>query len=150
MRIATGIDLTDIAPFARLLDRHGGRFLDRVYTPREQERCGQDVTLLACLFAAKEAVAKVLGTGLNYLAPTGVDLREMEIIADGPRGPAWVRLHGAARTRADALELREWSVSLAHSRTYALAMAIAWSGIGEAERASPSQETSCSTQWCAA
>ncbi|MGQ9928050.1 MAG: holo-ACP synthase [Chloroflexaceae bacterium] len=150
MHIATGIDLTDIAPFARLLDRHGGRFLDCVYTPREQERCGQDVRLLACLFAAKEAVAKVLGTGLNYLATSGVDLREMEIIADSLRGLARVHLYGAARRRADELELREWSVSLAHSRTYALAMAIAWSGIEESGRARPSQDTSCSTRWCAA
>ncbi|MFQ3661253.1 MAG: holo-ACP synthase [Chloroflexaceae bacterium] len=128
MTLATGIDLTDIAPFARLLDRHGGGFLDRIYTRREQERCDRDVALLACLFAAKEAVAKVLGTGLNYLAATGVDLRDMEIVADGTRGPASVCLYGAARTRAEELRLREWSVSFAHSRTYALAMVIAWSG----------------------
>ncbi len=140
MPIATGIDLTDIAPFARLLDRHGGRFLDRVYTLREQERCGRNVTWLACIFAAKEAVAKVLGTGLNYLAATGVDLREMELIADDLREPARVCLYGAARVRADELELREWSVSLAHSRTYALAMVIAWPGIGGVERPQPSQK----------
>ncbi len=130
MTLATGIDLTDIAPFARLLDRHGGRFLERIYTWRERECCGQDAALLACLFAAKEAVAKVLGTGLNYLAETGVDLREMEIVADSMRGPAGVCLYGAARTRAEELHLREWSVSFAHSRTYALAMVIAWSGTG--------------------
>ena len=148
--LRTGVDIIEIERVRAAIDAHGERFLRRVYTEAELACCGDRVESLAARFAAKEAVAKVLGTGLNYLAPTGVDLREMEIIADGPRGPAWVRLYGAARTRADELELREWSVSLAHSRTYALAMAIAWSGIGEAERASPSQETSCSTRWCAA
>ncbi|MCX7789177.1 MAG: holo-ACP synthase [Chloroflexaceae bacterium] len=144
MPISTGIDLTDIAPFARLLDRHGGRFLDRIYTRREQERCGQDAALLACLFAAKEAVAKVLGTGLNYLAASGVDLREMEIIADGPRGPAQLCLYGAAQLRADELELREWSVSFAHSRTYALAMVIGWPGPGRGREGAARPERSSS------
>ncbi|MCS6880177.1 MAG: 4'-phosphopantetheinyl transferase superfamily protein [Oscillochloridaceae bacterium] len=139
MSITMGIDLTDIAPFARLLDRHGARFLDRIYTPREQKQCGREAALLACLFAAKEAVAKVLGTGLNYLAATGVDLREMEIIAAGPRGPSQVWLHGAARIRAAELALHEWSVSFAHSRTYALAMVIAWPGAGGFRRSQNSQ-----------
>lgn len=140
MSIAMGIDLTDIAPFTRLLDRHGERFLDRIYTPREQAQCGQEAALLACLFAAKEAVAKALGTGLNYLSATGVDLREMEIIATGPRGQAAVRLHGAARIRADELGLHAWSVSFAHSRTCALAMVIAWPGAGEVGRSQNSQD----------
>lgn len=123
--IATGIDLTEIAPFTRLLDRHGDRFLERIYSRREQQLCGGCAVKLACLFAAKEGVAKVLGTGLNYMATEGVDLRDMEIIADVRRGRAQVHLHGAAQARAAELGLHAWSVSLAHSRTCALALVVA-------------------------
>lgn len=126
MHIATGIDLTEIALVTRLLERHGQRFLERVYTPYEQNQGNQDGARLACLFAAKEATAKALGAGLSYLTAAGVDLREIEIVCQGWRGN--VRLYGAAKARAAALGLETWTVSLARSRTYALAMALAWRG----------------------
>ena len=128
--ITTGVDITDLAPFARMLAQHGERFLNRVYTKREQEQCAGRVTLLACTFAAKEGVAKALGTGLNYMAPTGVDLREMEILADPAIGSAELFLSGAAQARALALGLHDWSICVAHSRDYALAMVLAF-GPGE-------------------
>lgn len=125
MMLTTGVDLTEIAPFAQLLERHGTRFLDRIYSGREQEACAGRVARLACLFAAKEAIAKVLGTGLNYMAAEGVDLREMEIVSDGQGRRTQVYLHGAAQARAAALGLHTWSVSLASSRTCALALVVA-------------------------
>ncbi len=128
MMLTTGVDLTEIAPFTRLLDRHGARFLDRIYSGREQAACAGRVAQLACLFAAKEAIAKVLGTGLNYMAAAGVDLREMEIVSDGQHRRTQVVLHGAAQVRAAALGLHNWSVSLASSRTYALALVVAMQG----------------------
>lgn len=128
MMLATGVDLTEIAPFSRLLERHGARFLDRIYSGREQEACAGRVGQLACLFAAKEAIAKVLGTGLNYMAAEGIDLRDMEIVTAGQRERTQVYLHGAARARAAALSLHIWSVSLASSRTCALALVVAMQG----------------------
>jgi len=127
--LTTGIDITEIALIGRMFDRHGARFLMQVYTEREQCFCQGRVALLACLFAAKEGIAKALGTGLSYLAADGTDLREMEIIAGQCRCPS-VQLHGAAQVRATALGLTEWSVSFDHSRTYAIALVVARDGAG--------------------
>jgi holo-[acyl-carrier protein] synthase len=131
--ITTGVDITDLAPFARMLAQHGERFLNRIYTKREQEQCAGRVALLACTFAAKEGVAKALGTGLNYMTPTGIDLREMEIIADPSIGNATLSLSGAAQARALALDIHDWSICVAHSRGYALAMVIAFGPAEEDE-----------------
>jgi holo-[acyl-carrier protein] synthase len=128
--IANGVDLTEIAPFARMLERHGDRFLTRIYSPREQQLCAGRVPLLACLFAAKEGVAKALGVGLNYMAASGVDLRELEILAEQQYGQAQVCLYGSAQVRAAQLGLHSWSVCLAHSSNYALAQVLALRGPG--------------------
>jgi len=118
----TGIDAAEISRIAKTVDRWGQRFLDRVYTPAEQRYCGRKTRRLAGRFAAKEAVSKVLGTGVRY-----VHWREMEILPDRLGKPV-VSLHGRAAEVAAALGLGPISVSITHTGDLALAFAL---GLGQ-------------------
>lgn len=124
---AVGIDLAEIAPIRRMLAEHGERFLRRVYTAPEQAACAGRAARLAALFAAKEAAAKMLGSGLAYLAPGGVDPCELEVVAGHPARLRLV-LHGAALARAEALGLHDWSVSVGATRHHCVAMVVAICG----------------------
>jgi holo-[acyl-carrier protein] synthase len=117
--VRTGVDLIEIARVEAVMGRHGQRFLNRVFTPQEQADAGGQAASLAARFAAKEAVAKALGCGIG---PVG--WLDIEITRDPERRPELV-LHGAAWRRAQELGLREWSVSLSHSKDYAIALAVA-------------------------
>jgi holo-[acyl-carrier protein] synthase len=122
--LSVGIDIVEIEVVARLFTRHRARFLELVYTPAEQRYCGGRASNLAGVFAAKEAAAKALGTGLAYMATGGVGLHELEIVGDGGARPR-IYLHGSAQSRAEALGLRAWTVSFAYSRKAAVALVIA-------------------------
>lgn len=122
--LTSGVDLIEIARVEAAVARFGERFLKRVYTPAELAYCRGRVSELAARFAAKEAVAKALGVGLAYMAAEGVGCREIEVLADG-RGRPYVVLYGRARARAEALGLRDWSLSLSHARDFALAFVVA-------------------------
>ena len=117
--ISTGVDAIEIARIAAALERFGERFLRRVYTERERRYSRGRADELAVRFAAKEAVSKALGTGMRE-----VQWREIEI-ANDTRGKPLVHLHGAAKERATDLGLREFSVSLTHSRELAIAFVVA-------------------------
>jgi holo-[acyl-carrier protein] synthase len=114
-----GIDVIEIARIARSLDDFGERFLRRVYTERERDRCRSRVPELAARFAAKEATSKALGTGIR-----GIRWREMEILTNR-RGKPVLVLHGQAAERAAMLRLVSFDVSLTHSRTEAMAIVVA-------------------------
>jgi len=117
-----GIDGIEPARIAAAVTRHGERFLGRIFTPAERLICRERTNSLAARFAAKEAVAKVLGTGLGTIA-----WREIEILAN-ERGRPVLVLHGVAAARAAQLGLRHWSVSLTHLTGLALAMVVAGAG----------------------
>jgi holo-[acyl-carrier protein] synthase len=101
------------------VDRWGQRFLDRVYTPNEQRYCGMKMQRLAGRFAAKEAISKVLGTGIRYIR-----WQELEILPD-QRGKPTVTLHGRAAIIAERLGLGPIGISITHTDTLALAFAVA-------------------------
>lgn len=124
-----GIDAIEPSRVAALVARWGERFLGRVFTPAERAITGERSNSLAARFAAKEAVAKALGTGLGAVA-----WREIEILANERRRPILV-LHGAAAERAARLGLRHWSVSLTHLADLALAVVVASAecGVRDAE-----------------
>ena len=119
MPLATGADLVAVERVAAAIDRHGDRFLRRVYTAEELAACGGRVESLAARWAAKEAVAKALGTGIG-----DVGWREIEVLHDDCRCPC-LRLHGAAAELATARGLTQWSISLAHDGGMALAFVVA-------------------------
>jgi holo-[acyl-carrier protein] synthase len=119
MKLATGIDLLEIERLRDAIATHGERFLQRVFTPRELEANAQKVESLAGRFAAKEAVAKALGCGIG-----DVSWQEIEILRAESGAPQLV-LHGAAERIAKERGLTSWSISLSHSQSHAVAMAVA-------------------------
>ena len=120
--LRTGVDSIEIDRLTRAVDRFGARFLQRVFTPNELADCGQRVESLAGRFAAKEAAAKALGTGLWR---EGIGWTDIEIRRDGATGAPSLVLHGAAAAHAADLGLAEWSLSIAHDRSRALAFVVA-------------------------
>lgn len=117
--MSAGVDVVDVERFRRLLALREPDLICRVFTPREVESAGGDVRRLAARFAAKEAVAKALGTGVGPVAWRDVEVRT----AAGGR-PA-LRLSGGARTRARRDRLSRWAVSLAHDGDRAVAVVVA-------------------------
>ncbi|MDP1724183.1 MAG: holo-ACP synthase [Alphaproteobacteria bacterium] len=94
MILGLGNDLLDMRRIKPLYERHQQRFLDRVYTPLEQEyafRQKDPIRRLALRFAAKEACAKALGLGLR----SGIKMIDMEIRAEENRKP-YLTLHNLA------------------------------------------------------
>lgn len=125
--IHSGVDLIEIERVAAAVDRYGDRFLRRVFTQAELALCRGRSESLAGRFAAKEAVAKALGTGIWR---EGVEWRDIEVLRTNAGEPC-VTLHAGAALRADALGIVQWSVSLSHDRTSAIALAIAVGGVQE-------------------
>lgn len=121
MPIEVGLDAIEPERVARAVERWGEQFLSKVFTPAERELCRGRVLSLAGRFAAKEAVAKALGTGMGAIA-----WRDIEVLADDRRRPT-VNLHGAAARLAAARGLSNWSISLTHLRGIALAAVVATS-----------------------
>lgn len=119
MILRTGVDLIEIGRVARVIERHADRFLARVYTPAELDEVGQNLASLAGRFAAKEAVAKALGTGIGLVAWKEIEIRR------GPEREPILYLHGEAAELAKQLGLQTWSVSLSHSASHAVAMVVA-------------------------
>lgn len=117
--LRTGVDIIEIARLQHSLDRHGERFLQRVYTPAEIELYGDKVRSLAARWAAKEAVSKALGTGIG---PVG--WREIEVLEDDKRAPV-LHLSGRAEKLAQELGLTEWAISLSHTDKLAIAFVVA-------------------------
>lgn len=118
-----GTDLVDNARLGRAISRHGQAFLDRVFTSAEQNYCQSHADPLphfAARFAAKEAVAKSLRTGIGGNA----GLLDMEIVHD-PSGAPKIHLSGAAEAFAKDQGITEIQISLTHAREYAAANAIA-------------------------
>lgn len=119
MGVRCGVDMIEVERVGAALVRHGERFYARFFTPREREICAGQVHRLAARFAAKEAVAKALGTGIGE-----VRWVDIEIDCD-VRGRPVLILHGAAAARALQMGLAGWDVSLSHTETHAIAFAVA-------------------------
>ena len=120
--IAHGIDMVACDRLQQSIDRHGDRFLRRVFTQAELDYClprKRRIEHLAGRFAAKEAVMKVLGTGWRE----GIHWKDIEI-RNEPSGRPKVHLTGRSRQRADELGLTEILISISHVQTHAVASAI--------------------------
>ena len=117
--LRTGVDILEIERLHDALERHGRRLLERVFTNRELAEVEGNTASLAARFAAKEAVAKALGTGIGEIG-----WQEIEVLRGPSREPV-LYLAGKARQLADALGLQTWAISLSHSRLYAVAFVVA-------------------------
>ncbi len=117
--LRTGVDLIEVPRLERAIERHGARFLRRVYTQRELAVAGKRLPSLAARFAAKEAVAKALCTGIGEIS-----WKEIEVL-HGPAKEPVLHLHGKAKELSDSLGLHTWSLSISHTQEHAVAMAVA-------------------------
>jgi holo-[acyl-carrier protein] synthase len=117
--IRSGVDLIEVDRIDRAILRHGSRFFDRFYTSQELIEAQGNTPALAARFAAKEAVAKALGTGIG-----DVGWKEIEIV-NGPKRQPLLRLHGRAHELAETLGLTSWSISLSHTHEHAVALVFA-------------------------
>ena len=123
MIIGIGSDLIDITRVAKVIERHGDRFLDRIFTDAERARAARRansekmvVATYAKRFAAKEACSKALGTGIRR----GVWWRDMGVV-NLPGGRPTMKLTGGALARLEALtpEGFEARIDLSHHRRLA-------------------------------
>ncbi|UXD89326.1 holo-ACP synthase [Thalassolituus hydrocarboniclasticus] len=120
--IAIGTDLLDSSRIGQALERHGERFVQRILTPAEQtlyRSRANPLNFLAKQYAAKEALAKALGTGIAK----GVGFQQLEILRDELGAPQ-VLLHAAAAERLQFLGGQRALVSLSDEGDWIQAFAL--------------------------
>ena len=114
--IGIGTDIIEIERFKTISEA----FMQRCFTERERERLNNVESVAGC-FAAKEAVAKALGTGFSSFRPSAIEIVHNEA------GKPEVALHAMAAKIAEAAKINKIILSISHCRTYATATAIAQS-----------------------
>lgn len=119
MLIGTGIDIVEIERIAQSIARYGDRFLEKIFTAEEIAFCRRKKNFaesFAARFAAKEAGAKALGTGIQH----GVTWKELEVRRQPGHRPT-LHLAGRALEIANRLGVEHVSLSLTHTATLAMA-----------------------------
>jgi len=122
IKLFHGIDLVDQSRMDKLQQRHGDRFMKRVFTDLEQEYCRRyrlQAERLAGRFAVKEAVMKMLGTGWQG----GIAWTDIETVNDKLGRPE-VRLSGKVEQLARELGIEQISISITHTKGLAMASVV--------------------------
>ena len=122
MIVGSGIDLVEIGRIQQSMDRYGSRFLNRVYTGAEQAYClrkRKAAESFAARFAAKEAGAKALGTGIR----NGVSWLEIEVVSEASGRPT-IQYHGRAAQFAARLGVSRAALSITHTADLAMASVV--------------------------
>ncbi|MFM7180831.1 MAG: holo-ACP synthase [Verrucomicrobiales bacterium] len=118
--IGLGVDIVECERIRRIVERGDKAFLNRVFTENERAYCARmayPAPHYAARFAAKEAVAKALGTGIGASAA----LAEIEVVR-APNGAPGIQLHGTAAATAARLGLAGFRISLSHTKDLAIAI----------------------------
>jgi len=127
--IAHGIDLVDCPRIEQMVQRHGDRFVNRVFTAAERAYAAankNEMEKLAGRFAAKEAILKLMGTGWRgKIAWTDIE------VINNAVGQPQVTLSGEVKKIADGLGIRHISVSITHTANFAIASAVALTARGK-------------------
>jgi holo-[acyl-carrier protein] synthase len=121
MIIGIGTDIVDISRMQKILERQGDKFVSRILSKAEQKLLRGQFTpaSIAKRFAAKEAVAKSLGTGIGY----GVSFQDITISNDS-KGAPLVNLSGGAAKVLHKKSGTDVLLSLSDERDYAIAYAV--------------------------
>lgn len=121
MSILNGVDIVKVSRIEDLMNKNKNDFLNRVFTKKEieyiEERNNSPQTV-AGLFAAKEAISKLLGTGIGK-----VNFKHIEIVHD-KRGRPCVLLHDKGEEISKELNIKYIQISISHEREYAIAFAV--------------------------
>ena len=132
--LGLGIDVIEVKRVEASLQRFAERFEKRVFTEAERDYCrarkSRAAQSYALRFAAKEAVAKAMGTGIRQ----GIDFADIEVSTDRLGRPS-VLLHGGAASAAKRRGIDRFHLSLTHEGALAVAFAVA-EGSGAARQAS--------------
>jgi len=118
MPVAVGVDMVEISRIEAAIQHYGERFLRRVYTGHELAYAAGRLPALATRWAAKEATAKALGTGIGPMS-----FCDIEVVCDACGKPE-LRLHGEAERLAAGLGFHQFAVSLSHAADYAVAFVV--------------------------
>ncbi len=122
MIVGIGTDLAEVARIRESISRFGSRFLNRIFTEREQAYASSKANSaerFAARFAAKEAGMKAIGTGWSC----GVAWKDFEV-ANERSGRPTLLLSGAAHRIAADLRVERISISLTHAKEMAFAVVI--------------------------
>ena len=122
MIIGIGVDVAEPQRIAGIIERHGERFLERTFTEGEIAYCRdrkRAVEHYAARWAAKEAVAKALGTGFDR----DVGWKDIEVVKEDS-GAVSVVLHDRAQATAQRLGVRSIHLSISHTENFAAAMVV--------------------------
>jgi holo-[acyl-carrier protein] synthase len=123
MVLGLGTDLIETGRLQETINRFGQRFLERIFTAGEISYCMRKkknaAESFAARFAAKEAGAKALGTGISH----GVSWKEFEVRRE-PSGRPTLHLSGRAAELASVMGVRRIQLSLTHSREMAMAVVV--------------------------
>jgi holo-[acyl-carrier protein] synthase len=122
MLLGLGTDLIETRRVEQSIDRFGDRFLERIFSPREIAYCKRKKNAaesFAARFAAKEAGAKALGTGISR----GVTWKDFEVKRETSGRPS-LHLSGRAAELAVAIGVKRIQLSLTHSRDLAMAVVV--------------------------
>ena len=117
--LGIGVDLVDVPRIAKIVDKDGAAFLEKVFLPGEREYCDrmrQSAPYYAARWAAKEAVAKAFGTGFG----AQISWRDIEVRRKAT-GEPFVQLHGQGAELAKRRGVREILISLSHTDSQAIA-----------------------------
>ena len=121
--LAHGIDLVEFGRLEQMLDKHGRRMLDRIFTDREQtdaDSVRNRLERLAGRFAAKEAVMKLVGTGWR----DGIAWTDVEVV-NNALGQPIVNISGRVKELADLKGVEQITISITHTDRFAIASAVA-------------------------
>jgi holo-[acyl-carrier protein] synthase len=120
--VGIGLDLAEVPRIHAAIERHGRRFVERIFTPAEiaySERKANRYERYAARFAAKEAGMKAIGTGWRR----GVRWHDFEVI-NLPSGRPTLKFHGVAAQVAQSLGVRNVVLSLTHTQDQGIAIVI--------------------------
>ena len=117
--IGIGVDIVNIARVEHVFERFGERFAQKVLAPSELQDLAIDARFLAKRFAAKEAVAKALGTGFRL----GITMPSISI-EKSPLNQPQVVLTGAAKTRLERIGGHEVLLSISDEADSVVAFAV--------------------------
>jgi len=122
MIVGTGVDIVEIDRIQKIVDQYGDAFAKRILCESEYkdyEKQKFPVRFIARRFAAKEAVAKALGTGFQ----AGITMC-MVCVTHDEFGRPIIELHDKAKQKADSLGVENSLISISDERHYAMAFAV--------------------------
>lgn len=119
----SGVDIIKNLRIKLLLDKYDEKFLDRLFTSSEKEYIiyrNKDFKTISGMFAAKEAISKVVGTGIGKLSWKDIEVLHNE------SGKPYVNISNNLRIILNSLNLKEIEISISHEEEYSIAFAIGY------------------------